>query len=76
MKIHRRKSKKHYLGKKNVYEYNVLSVTIPTKFHKTVEPFLDKELNIEIKSDNNKITIVLKPRENFSVNRKLLCKNM
>ena len=75
MKIHRRKSKKRYLGKKNVYEYDVLSVTIPTKFHKTVESFLDKDLNIEVKSDNNKITIVLKPRKNVSVNRKLLGKN-
>lgn len=76
MKIHRRKSKKRYLSKKNVYEYDVLSVTIPTKFHKTVEPFLDKDLNIEVKSDNNKITIVLKPRKNVSANRNTLGKNM
>jgi hypothetical protein len=76
MKIHRRKSKKRYLGKKNVYEYDVLSVTIPAKFHKTVEPFLYKDLDIEIKSDNNKITIVLKPQENVSVNRNTLSKNM
>jgi hypothetical protein len=66
MKIHRRKTKKRYLGKKNVYEYDVLSVTIPTKFHKTVETFLDKDLDIEVKSDKNKITIVLKPEEKVS----------
>jgi hypothetical protein len=66
MKIHRRKSKKRYFGKKNVYEYDVLSVTIPTKFHKTVETFLDKDLDIEVKSDKNKITIVLKPEEKVS----------
>ncbi len=76
MKIHSRKSKKQYLGKKNVYEYNVLSVTIPAKFHKTVEAFLDKDLDIEVKSDNNKITIVLESQENVSVNRKSLGKNM
>ena len=76
MKIQCRKSKKHYLGKKNVYEYNVLSVTIPTKFHKAVEPFLGKDLGIKVKSDNNKITIVLKPQENVSADRKTLGKNM
>ena len=76
MKIQCRKSKKQYLGKKNVYEYNVLSVTIPTKFHKTVESFLGKDLGIKVKSDNNKITIVLQPRENISVNRNPLGKNM
>ena len=71
MKIQCRKSKKQYLGKKNVYEYNVLSVTIPTKFHKTVEPLLGKDLGIKVKSDNNKIIIVLQPRENVSANRKI-----
>jgi hypothetical protein len=70
MKIRCRKSKKQYLGNKNVYEYDVLSVTIPTKFHKTFEPFLDKDLIIEVKSDNNKIIIVLKSRENVSADRK------
>ena len=76
MKIHKRKSKKLYLGKKNVYEYDVLSVTIPSKFHKTVEPFIDKDLDIEVKSENNKITIVLQPRENVSANRNTFGKNM
>jgi hypothetical protein len=51
-------------------------VTIPAKFHKTVEAFLDKDLGIEVKSDNNKIIIVLQPRKNISANRKPLGKNM
>jgi hypothetical protein len=61
MKICRRKSKKRYLGTKNVYEYDVLSVTIPAKYHKTVEPFIGKDLEINVKSENDKIVIVLSP---------------
>ena len=76
MKIQCRKSKKRYLGKKNVYEYDVLSVTIPAKFHKTVEPFLGKDLGIKVKSYNNKITLVLQSRENVSADRKPRGKNM
>ena len=39
MKILRRKSKKRYLGNKNVYEYDPFSVCIPAKHHKIVKPF-------------------------------------
>ena len=76
MKICRRKSKKPYLGKKNVYEYEVLSIGIPSRFHKDVEPFLDKDLGVSLKTQNDRIVIVLEPRENLSVNRKTPGKNM
>ena len=76
MKIRCRKSKKQYLGKKNVYEYSALSIGIPSKFHKDVKPFLDKDLKMRIKSEKNRIFIVLEPRENISADRKLLGKNM
>ena len=76
MKICRRKSKKPYLWKKNVYEYEVLSIGIPSRFHKDVEPFLGKDFELSLKADNDRIVIVLEPRENVSVNRKAPGKNM
>lgn len=71
MKIRRRKSKKRYLGAKNVYEYEQLSVGLPARFHKVVEPFLGKDLDMNVKTDgNSKVVIVLTPRENVSGDRK------
>jgi hypothetical protein len=70
MKIRMRKSKKRYLGKKNVYEYDALSIGIPSKYHKDVDPFLDKDLDMNLKAEKKRIIIVLEPRENVSVNRK------
>jgi len=76
MKIRRRKSKKRYLGKKNVYEYEQLSIGLPSRFHKVVEPFLGKDLDINVKREGNfKVVIVLKPRENVSGTRKTPDKN-
>jgi len=40
MRIRRRKSKKRYLRKKGVYDYEQLYVDIPAKFREVVEPFL------------------------------------
>ena len=70
MKIRRRKSKKRYLNGKNVYEYEQFSVAIPKRFHNVVEPFLDKDLDMNVKTaGKSKVVIVLKPRENVSANR-------
>ena len=58
------------MGNKQVYQYEHLSVCIPAKHHKDVKPFLNKELDIEVKTEeNNKIIIILEPRENGSANR-------
>lgn len=72
VKIRCRKAKKHYLEKKNVYEYNAFSIGISSKYHKDVESFLDKDLDMKLKAEQNKIIIVLKPRENVSSNRRVL----
>jgi hypothetical protein len=63
------------LGKKNVYEYGTLSVGIPSKYHKDILPFLDKDLHMKLKVEKNRIVIVLEPRENVSADRKTLGKN-
>jgi len=54
MKILRRKSKKRYMGNKHVYQYEHLSICIPAKHHKDIKPFLDKELDINVKTEENK----------------------
>jgi hypothetical protein len=70
MKIRCRKSRKRYLGKKNFYEYEALSIGLPSRFHKDVEPFLGRDLDVNLKTEKSRIIIVLEPRENVSVNRK------
>lgn len=71
MKIRRRKSKKRYLGEKKVYEYEQLWVGIPARFHEAVEPFLDKELDMDVKTDgDSQVVIVLTSREDVSGFRK------
>ncbi|HDQ06118.1 MAG TPA: hypothetical protein ENN36_05290 [Candidatus Bathyarchaeota archaeon] len=70
MKIRRHKSKKRYLGEKNVYEYEQLSIGLPAKFREAVEPFVGKDLDMNVKTEGkSKVVIVLKPRENVSANR-------
>ena len=76
MKIRRRKSKKLYLGKKNVYGYEALSIGVPARFRKNVKPFLDEDLKMRLKAKKNQIIIVLEPRENVSADRKTLGKKM
>lgn len=71
MKIRRRKCRKRYLGKKGIYEYERLSVDLPAKFRDVVEPFLDQDLDMDVKKDgDNRVVIVLTPRENVSGARK------
>ena len=71
MRIRRRKCRKRYLGKKGVYEYERLSVDLPAKFRDAVEPFLNKDLDVDVKREgDDKLVIVLTPRENVSGARK------
>jgi hypothetical protein len=61
---------------KNVYEYNVLSIGIPSRHSKDVEPFFGKDMDMSLKVEKKRIVIVLEPRENVSADRKSLGKNM
>ena len=70
MKIRCRKSKKLYLGNKNVYEYEQRSICIPSRYHKDVEPFLGNELDMILKAEKNKVVIVLESRKKVSADRK------
>jgi hypothetical protein len=59
------------LYNQEVYEYEQLSIGIPAKFHEIVEPFAGKDLDMNLKTEGkSKVVIVLKTRENVSVDRK------
>lgn len=51
--------RKRYLNNKRLYEYRRISLTIPRKFHMAVEPFLGKQLEMEVSAKEGTITITL-----------------
>lgn len=51
--------KKRYLNNKRIYEYKRISLNVPRKFHKLVEPFLDREFQVRVTAEKNAITITL-----------------
>ena len=50
---------KPYLGKKNVYEYEVLSIGIPSRFNNDVEPFLGKDFELSLKAEKSEFARAL-----------------
>lgn len=56
-----RVSKRHYLRAKRTYEYGRMPLDIPKKFHEALKPFLEKELNIDVKLENDVVVISLSP---------------
>jgi len=65
VRIQRRLSRKRYLDGKYAYEYERLSLDIPRKFHKKVQPFLKQDLDIEISVKGCCLVIALTPRKRF-----------
>ncbi len=65
VKIQTRVSKRHYLRAKRIYEYGRMSLDIPKKFHEVFKPFLEKELNTEVKLENDVAVISLSPVKTF-----------
>jgi hypothetical protein len=65
VRIQRRLSRKRYLNSKRTYEYERLSLDIPKKFHEILKPFLEKELNVEVKLENDVAVIFLSPVKTF-----------
>jgi hypothetical protein len=51
--------KKRYMNNKHIYQYKRISLNIPKQFHKLVEPFLDKNLQMQMTTEKNTITITL-----------------
>ena len=46
---------------KRTYEYGRMSLDIPKKFHEVLKPFPEKELNIDVKLENDAAVISLSP---------------
>jgi hypothetical protein len=42
-----------------------MSVDIPKKFHEVLRPFLEKQLNIDVKRESDVVTISLSPVKTF-----------
>ena len=51
--------RKRYLNDKRVYEYRRVSLNVPRKFHKLVEPFLGKQLKMGVSAKEGVIVITL-----------------
>jgi hypothetical protein len=51
--------RKSYMNKKRVYEYKRISLNVPRRFHKLVEPFLKEELQMTMTAEKGVITITL-----------------
>ena len=65
VKIQTRVSKRHYLGAKRTYEYGRMSLDLPKKFHEILKPFLEKQLNIDVKLEDDAAVISLSPAKTF-----------
>lgn len=60
VKIYRRSCRRSYRKGKSDYKYYRLYKPIPAKFKTTVEPFLDKELEVDIKAvEKDQILIIM-----------------
>jgi len=65
VRIQCRVSRKRYLGSKQVYEYERISLPIPRKFHKIVKPFLKQDLDMEVNTKGDFLVITLTPVKTF-----------
>jgi len=61
VRIQCRVSRKRYLGSKQIYEYERMSLPIPHKFHRIVRPFLKQDLNIDVIIKGSSLVITLTP---------------
>jgi hypothetical protein len=61
VRIQCRVSRKHYLGSKQVYEYERMSLHIPRKFQKVVKPFLKQDLDMDVNTKGSSLVITLTP---------------
>jgi hypothetical protein len=51
--------RKRYLNKKRLYVYRRISLNVPRRFHKLVEPFLGKHLQMNVTANEETVTITL-----------------
>jgi len=61
VRIQCRVSRKRYLGSKRTYEYERMSLHIPSKFHKIARPFLKQDLDMDVTIKGSSLVITLTP---------------
>jgi len=65
VRIQCRVSRKRYLGSKQTYEYQRMSLHIPHKFHNKVKPFLKQDLDMQVTTKGDYLVITLTPVKTF-----------
>jgi len=61
VRIQCRISRKRYLGSKQTYEYERMSLHIPSEFHNKVKPFLKQDLDMDVTTKGSSLVITLTP---------------
>ena len=64
VRIRRKVTRSHYLNKA-VYKYHRYELTIPAKYKDLTEAFMNKDLIVEVKQEENALIIIAKPAERF-----------
>jgi hypothetical protein len=64
VRIRRKMTRTRYLGKA-VYKYSRYELTIPAKYKDLAEAFMNKDLTVEAKQEDNALIIVAKTAERF-----------
>ena len=67
VKIYRRYCTHRYREGKGVYKYYRWYMPIPAKFKDTVKPFLNKELEVEVKAVAGKQLLIIMAQEKIPV---------
>lgn len=70
VRIQREVIKRRYPHRKETYTYERFYIEIPEEFHDQFEPFLNKQLDVEVRQINDGLEIICAPRENVSASRK------
>jgi len=61
VRVRRKTQKRRYPNGKSVYKTEQTALTIPAKFRNIVEPFLDKDLKVDVRRKGNSFIINAKP---------------
>jgi hypothetical protein len=64
VRIKRKIRKRRYLSGKRVYKRERIGLTIPARYKEVIEPFLNKDLEVDVRREGNSIIIDVKPMEN------------
>jgi hypothetical protein len=64
VRIRRKTTRSSYLGKA-VYRYHRYELTIPAKYKALAEAFMNKDLLVEAKQQDNALVVVARPVERF-----------